>query len=270
MYKTFYTGGLMKIGNSLMAYHRQNRFYEIFNHEGLLIKKAHIQSVINVSRNIAEFQHSNVDMEFLALCAEHHDDGRVNQYELLGKFWDNKVSHNTLGIERLNAFLLTQNNPEIDKSLEILRDVMLYHGRMWLTNLSKESLPYVEIVTAADDFENACSCVTYLLDEVKNDAKGYIAANPTTDQTQVSSYVFDHFKRGEKFDKSKYCTTYGEYIIFAATLATNCIRKYSDIAKVALAQTYNGMTVVENFHEIFKATLTPEMAEEAFEVLSSF
>lgn len=260
----------MQISNSLMEYHRQNRFHEIFNREGLLNKKAHIQNVINASRAIAEFQHSNVDMDFLALCAEHHDDGRVNQFDLLGKFYDAKLSHNTLGIERLNAFLLSCKNPEIDESIEILRDVMMYHGRMWLTALSDKSKPYVELVTAADDFENACSCVNYLLDEVKTDAKGYIEKNPEADQTEVSDYVFEHFKNGEKFDKSKYCTTYGEYIIFAATLATNCTKRYADIARLALSQSYDGVTILERYRAIFQATLKPEMAEKAFQILSNF
>lgn len=260
----------MNINNSLMAYHRQNRFFDIFNTEGLLGKKNHIEKVITLSCSIAQFQHSNVDMEFLRLCAEHHDDGRVNQYELLGKFYDGKVSHNTLSIERLNAFLLKCENFVVDESIEIMRDVMLYHGRTQLANLSDTSRLYVEIITVADDFENALSCVNYLLKEVETDAKGYIENAPERDQTEVSDYVFEHFKAGEKFDKMKYCTTYGEYIVFAATLATNCIKRYTDIAKVALLQRdENGKTILERYSDVFHATLTPEMAEKAFAVLSS-
>lgn len=260
----------MNVNNSLMAYHQRNRFFDIFNTEGLLGKKQHIENVIKLSSAIAQFQHSNVDMEFLRFCAEHHDDGRVNQYELLGKFYDGKVSHNTLSIERLNAFLLKCENLVIDESIEIMRDVMLYHGRMQLAKLSDVSRLYVEIITAADDFENACACVEYLLDEVRKDEKGYIENDPERDQTEVSDYVFEHFKAGEKFDKMKYCTTYGEYIIFAATLATNCIKRYTDIAKVALMQQdENGKTILERYRDVFQATLKPEMAEKAFTVLAS-
>lgn len=259
----------MNISNSLRAYHYANGYFDIFNSEGLFGKKKHIEKVIVLSCAIAKFRHSDVDMEFLQLCAEHHDDGRVNQYELLGKFYDGKVSHNTLGIERLNAFLLKCEDFAIDESIEVMRDVMLYHGRMKLANLSDVSRSYVEIITAADDFDNACACVNYLLDKVKTDAKGYIENNPERDQTEVSNYVFEHFKAGEKFDKMKYCTTYGEYVIFAATLATNCIKQYTDIAKVALMQRdENGKTILERYNDIFQETLQPEMAKKAFAVLS--
>ena len=260
----------MNISNSLMAYHQNNRYYDIFNAEGLLGKKAHIEKVITLSCAIAEVQHMNLDMEFLRILAEHHDDGRVNQYELLGKFFDGKVSHNSLSIERFNAFLLKQERPQINESVEIMRDVMLYHGRIHLAKLSASSRPYVEVISAADDFENACACVTYLLDEVRTDAKGYVENDPARDQREVSDFVFEHFKAGEKFDKMKYCTTYGEYVLFAAMLATNCIRRYQDIAKVAIMQRdETGKTILERYGEIFRATLKPDLAEKAFTVLSS-
>lgn len=260
----------MQLSRNLLQYHWQNRYFTIFDCEGLRGKMTHIKRVIEFAHNIARYLHSPVDMKFLAICAEHHDDGRVNQHELLGKFYDGKVSHNTLSIERLNAFLLKCENAVIDESIEIMRDVMLYHGRMQLANLSDASRPYVEIISTADDFENALSCVDYLLKEVENDEKGYIESNPQRDQTEVSDFVFEHFMAGEKFDKMKYCTTYGEYIIFAATLATNCIKRYPDIAKIALLQKdENGKTILVRYKEVFEATLNPEMAEKAFAVLSS-
>ena len=137
-------------------------------------------------------------------------------------------------------------------------------------NLSPESKEYVEIITAADDFENACSCVSYLVHEVETDAKGYISKNPEADQTEVSNFVFDHFKDGVKFDKMKYCKTYAEYVLFAATLATSCIKKYGEIAKVALQQPgYEYDTILDGYKDVFRKTLTSEMADKAYDVLAS-
>lgn len=258
----------MTINKAILAYHEANRCDVIFSGDGLLGKKLHISNVISQANAIARAQHLDIEYDFLAICAEHHDDGRVNQYQLLGKFWDTEISHNVLSIDRLDKFLAQQEGLEIDSSINILRDVMLYHGRMWLTNISAESRPYVEVITAADDFENACSCVSYLVREKETDAKGYIKANPNADQTIVSDFVWEHFCQGEKFDKMKYCTTYGEYILFAATLATSCIRKYGDIAKSALSQPgYGYSSILEGFRDVFSKTLTASVAEEAYKVL---
>ena len=258
------------INKAILSYHEANRYKNIFQGEGLLGKKEHIKNVIRTSQAIADFRHSNVDREFLEICAEHHDDGRVDQYRLLGKFWDTEVTHNALGLDRFNQFLLGLGEFTIDQTIDIFRDVILYHGRMKLTNLSPESKEYVEIVTAADDFENACSCVSYLVHEVETDAKGYISKNPKADQTAVSNFVFDHFKDGVKFDKMKYCETYAEYVLFAATLATSCIKKYGEIAKVALQQPgYGYDTILAGYKDVFNKTLTPEMADKVYKVLAS-
>lgn len=260
----------MKINNAVLAYHNANRYYEIFSEEGLLGKKQHIENVIAQTKAIAKSQNLSLDMDLLAICAEHHDDGRVDQYKLLGKFWDTEVSHNVLSINRFEKFISTQEDLTIDSSIEILRDAMLYHGRMHLANLSADSLPYVEIITAADDFENALSCVSYLVKEVETDAKGYIQKNPSANQKEVSSFVWEHFCNGEKFDKMKFCTTYAEYVLFAATLATSCIKKYGNIAKVALSQEgYGYSSIIEGYRDVFSKTLNPDMAKKAISKLIS-
>lgn len=258
------------INKALLAYHQANRYTDIFVGDGLIGKKNHIANVISQTSAIAAVQHLDIDHQFLQFCAEHHDDGRVNQYEILGKFWDTEISHNVLSLDRLDKFLANQENLVVDTSVLILRDVMLYHGRMWLTNLSPESKPYVEVITAADDFENALSCVSYLVREKEEDAKGYIKSHPESDQTTVSPFVWEHFCQGEKFDKAKYCQTYGEYVLFAATLATNCIKKYGDLTITALSQPgYGYSSILEGFRDVFQKTLDNATAKKAFEVLES-
>ncbi len=255
---------------ALSYYHEANRYDVVFAEEPLLGKKRHIENVMRLGVSIANAQNLSLDNFLLLACLEHHDDGRADQYRLLGKFWDTEVSHNVLGIDRLDKFL-QHNNLKVDKGIEILRQVMLYHGRVHLlANVSGETKAYVELVTAADDFENACSCVSYLVKEVENDEKGYLKNNPNADQLTVSDYVFFHFKSGEKFDKMVWCHTYAEYVLFAATLATNCIKKYGNIAKVALSQPgYGYSSILDGYHDVFEKTLSPKMVEDAYNIISS-
>ena len=258
----------ININPALIAYHEANRCTEIFNQEGLLGKMQHTQEVVKLSKAIAVAQNSPVNLEFLEILAEHHDDGRADQFRLLGKFWDTEVSHNALGLDRLEKFLAKQENFKPDFSVDVMRDVMMYHGRQWLSELHEKSKLYVDIITAADDFENALSCVSYLVKEVEGDVKGYIAKNPEADQKAFSDFVWEHFKSGEKFDKMIYCTTYAEYILFAATLATSCIKRYGVLAKTALHQPgYGYPSILEGFKDVFSKTLYPEDADKAYHVL---
>lgn len=260
----------MEISSAVLEYHKANRYDKIFAKKDLLTKKLHVANVILIANTIAKLSHYDINDDLLAICAEHHDDGRVDQYHLLGSFIDTVVSHNVLSLNRLEHFLLQHEISKLDPSIKILRDVMLYHGRMWLTDLSKESKPYVEIITAADEFENACSAISYLLTETKNDAKGYIKQNPNIDQKNVSNFVWEHFCKGEKFDKIKYCSTYAEYVLFVATLAISCITNYHEIAKTAFLQEgYGYSSILEGYHHVFEHTLSPNMAKKAYHILKT-
>lgn len=261
----------MNINKAILQYHAENQYETIFvGAEALEDKKPHIANVITLSKAIARVQHSPVDYSFLALCAEHHDDGRVDQYKILGGFLDTEILHHVLSVKRFDEFLLQNHIDEMDDSIKIFRDVMLYHGRMEVADLSDESKLYVQIISVADDFENACSCVSYLVREVQTDAKGYIREKPKNNQKFVSTFVWEHFCKGKKFDKMKYCHTYAEYVLFAATLATSCIKKYGDIARAALSQAgYGYSSILEGYKDVFSKTLSPDMAEEAYDTLVS-
>ena len=258
----------MKINESILMYHKMNRYDQIFSKKELMGKRNHIKNIIPLANIIANTLHYDIDSNFLAICSEHHDDGRVDQYELLGNYNDTIISHNVLSINRFNKFLSEHEFHEFDTSIQIFHDVLLYHGRTWLTTLSEESNPYVEIVTIADNFENALSCVSYLLKEVETDAKGYRKKNPCADQKAVSDYVWKHFCEGKKFNKLEYCTTYAEYILFATTLFINCITNYESVAKLAFSQLdYNIPSILESYHTIFQQTLSPKMEKEAYQIL---
>lgn len=258
----------LKINPAILSYHNANRYYDIFSEEGLRGKKIHIKNVIPLSINIANFLGYVVDMDFLAICAEHHDDGYVNQYEIFGEFSGAEISHHALGIDRLNTFLANLEVLKIDSSIEILRDVILYHGRINLVDTRSKSFLYVSIVTAADDFENATSCISYLLKEMKTDAKGYIQADPKLNQKKVSNFVWQHFCDGEKFDETKHCSTYAEYVLSAATLVTSFIKQYGPVAELALVRRgYGYPSIIEGYHDVFLKTLTPNMAKKAIDVI---
>lgn len=255
---------------NLLMYHEANRYTDIFTTKELQGKLKHVEAVIKTVNAIADFQHAAVDKSLLSILAEHYDDGRVDQYRLLGKFWDTEVSHNVLGVDRLEKFV-THNNLEVDTEILLLQNVMMYHGRQHLApQLTVEEKVYIDLVTAADDFENATSCVSYLIKEVENDEKGYSAANPEANQKEVTSdFIWYSYSTGRKFDKMQYCKTYADYILFAGTLATACITKYNEVAKTALMQPgYGYSSILEGFKVTFEKTLTAEDAERAYTVLS--
>lgn len=259
------------MNNALKSYHESNRYTIIFTDKvpELAIKRMHIQRVKETARAIAQVQRSTVDKELLDILAEHHDDGRVDQYEILGKFWDTELHHCMLGAERLEAYL-HDNQFDFDPETDLLWKVMKYHGRLDIAeNVSEEEREYIEIISAADDFENGTSCVSYLIHEIDTDAKGYKTANPEDNQKTVTSQmIWDCYENGKKYDKLKYCHTYADYILFAGMLATNCIMKYGKIAKTALQQPgYGYNSILEGFKATFEYALESQDATKAYKIM---
>ena len=253
----------------IFSYHNTNRYFNIFrgNNE-LLRKRFHIENVLKYCEMLFEIQKPNLNKELFLISAEHHDDGRINQFEILGNFDDTKVSHNTLGVDRLHKWIQTNTDENliIDFAIDILRDVMAYHG---IPNLCSDeyTLPYVELVSNVDEIENSFSCVSYLLDEINFDRKGYIKNNPKKDQKYVSDFVFNCFKNGQKFDKMKYCNTYAEYVLFSAVLFINSVNKYEFARKIALKEGYGYDSIFEGFKYVFSKSLTGIMSKESYNIL---
>lgn len=270
------------VSDLLLAYANQHKASDIFvGSPALETKRQHIENVVSLVSRLYETSpmKSLYCYDLLVICAAMHDIGRKKQFELLGKFWDTEVSHNVLGVDHLDSWLAKQmanykfamqiRTAEVQAQINILRDVILYHGRQDLC-FNVGSKPYVDMVTAADDLENAAACISYLIREVEEDAKGYRKANPDADQKQVSDYVFDHFKKGEKFDKSVYCHTYAEYVLFAATLMTSSCKKHMFASSLLKEPGYGYASILEGYKDVFFKTLTPEMAEKAYDVLREY
>lgn len=259
---------------NLKKYHEDNRAAKIFSSSSeaaLITKQSHIVSVVDLAVAIANLKKQKVDIDLLKVLAEHHDDGRVDQYKLLGKFWDTEVSHFCLGVERVNKYITQNSDVEVDEEIDLLRKVMEYHGRMHLlpVGTTDEEKMYISIISEADTFENATSCISYLMREAEEDAKGYRTENPEMDQKTVTNpQIWVWLSNGEKFDKFKYCHTYADYILFAATLATNCIKQYGEMAKECfLTPAYGFESRLEGFDITFEKCLSLEDAERAKNIL---
>lgn len=259
------------MNESLKSYHLNNRYTDIFSDDvpALATKRIHIQRVKETARAIAQVQRSTVDKELLDVLAEHHDDGRVDQYELLGKFWDTEKHHCVLGAERLEGYL-HENKLDFDTETNLLWNVMMYHGRLDMAeDVTEREREYIELISAADDFENATSCVSYLIREIETDAKGYVADLTTDDMTKVTSQmIWDCYESGTKYDKLKYCHTYADYVLFAGMLAINCIKRYGKIAKTALQQPgYGYSSILEGFKATFEYALKWNDAVKAYKIM---
>lgn len=257
----------------LMQYHLRNRYFDIFNGcDALDTKRLHIENVLRFTEKLFNTMYSSceIDKELLLFCAEHHDDGRVDQYRLLEKFCDTEVSHSSLGVDRFDKWVYNNSFvAPLNQSVQIFRDVLLYHGRPQLC-ITEASKPYVYLITGADDLENAAACVSYLIREVESDAKGYCNEYPKANQHFVSDFVFEHFASGEKFDKIKYCKTYAEYVLFAATLMTSCIKKYNFAKELLLQPGYGYTSILDGYKYVFEHTLSNEMAKKAYMVLKQY
>ena len=237
--------------------------------EAIARKRTHVEMV---TKYVEYFATEDMDYELLHFCAKHHDDGRGIQYiDQGGKLDDRKKSHSEYGTEMFLNFI-HERNLKLDSEAQICLDVIKYHGYPGSLSelpISDESRKYVEAVRSADSLENAVSCVSYLLINVKYDEKGYVEANPQLDQTFVSDEVWKHFVKGEKFDKMKLCHTYAEYILFASTLATDAVCKMGEIArKIMHSSGYGYSSIMEGYKHIFNEVLSKEMSPKAYEIFA--
>lgn len=162
------------------------------------------------------------------VAAKYHDIGRFPQLELLGSFNDGKILHHYLG-EDFIARALYKGELEPSKELDAIRQTVSYHARMkympYQAEIPEDVVSIVDAVGRADDIENGCiGAVGYVEREAKTDVKGYVKNNPEADQSKVSAEVWEFFKRGEKFDKMKYCKTYADYTLFASVLAITALK----------------------------------------------
>ena len=251
-----------------------------------LAVKGKIDHIIRVT----DIVNKNWDDDMARIAAKMHDIGRFSQYEILGKFDDSKVLHHYLG-EDFIARALYQGKLEASLELDILRAVVKYHGRdrfmPFREEIPESAKSLIDIVSRVDDLDNGCiGAVGYLVGQAETDAKSYKANNPDLDMKSLSLEVLEFFKKGEKFDKMKYCKTYADYALFAAVLAIQALKgKDRELALDVMAnykcsrraKDENGKDVeiiyenaIEGYEDIFKILLSSKDKQTCMNVLEGF
>lgn len=253
------------------AYHNAHRCTQLFQSPEINRKSGHVQRVVKLFEDFPDlFISSEMDRELSLICAEHHDDGRMLQYQKTSNLDDMHFSHQDAGAQMLDEFCITNGTPfcEFPKDIIILRNVMLYHGKLDyvdIGHLIPESIPYVIAVTAADELENSMSCVSYLKCEYDNDEKGL------SYEHYISSEVRDWYAKGEKFNKQKYCTTYDEYVLFAGMLAVHVLKRYGSVARELFKKPGFGYSSISmGFYTVFHELLLPKDADWAYSVMHQY
>lgn len=241
---------------------------------GLGAKSTHTENVMCIAAEIA-LDNTELNYELVAVCAFMHDIGRRRQFDLIGCFNDREVDHRKLGKEMLDEYISEHNIDGTNVIWSIVRDVIQYHGLEKDWHLANPvSIPYLEIISAADDIENGCiGALGYLEYESANDVKGYKMADPSRDQRDLNPELLGYLERGEKFNKLVLCHTYAEYFVFAAMLAVNSCNKFGAIAKDAMKllvyTTEEGVRLdaIDGYCHIFNRYLHPKDAEIACHIM---
>lgn len=256
------------LSNILQKYHETHRAEILFANSGIARKAGHVQRVKGLIKDYPNFfLDSSMDFELALICAEHHDDGRLLQYEQTGKLDDNFFSHQSAGLQMLHNFCLANKVPPTfaPQDIQILGDVMMYHGKLEQissTIISPQSMPYVKAISKADILENSMSCVSYLKQNYYGNEKNL------SYEHYISAEVWEFYTTGTLFSKIDFCKTYDEYILFAGTLVISSIKKYDTLAKKLFRSPGFGYpSILEGFHDIFDELLLKEDAEKAYQIM---
>lgn len=247
-------------------------------------KLRHIDSTVEL---VGLLEVDDKDKEVLRAGAKYHDVGRYWQYKLIGSFDDRIVSHIDIGAEYVESMIKSGELPE-GRETEYLLNMTRYHGRDTSeAGLDWDNQRYVELITAVDRIQNSCiGALDYLEREKITDAKHYACelqqANPASSaehiadaMTQVSPEVWEHYERGETFDKIKLCQTYADYFLFAMTLGMNYLQHDDPVVRNLAKKCYaitneNGKTVAEAYRDILEKHVDPEYAGRAADILKGF
>lgn len=253
------------------AYHDAHRCTQLFQTPGIERKAGHVQRVTQLLREFPDlFISAEMDAELTLICGEHHDDGRLLQYQQTGKLDDKHFSHQDAGAKMLDEFCIVNGTSfcNFPEDVLILRNVMLYHGKIDYVDIRQilpASIPYVRAITAVDELENSTSCVSYLKREYDNDEKSL------SYEHRISPEVRRWYANGEKFNKLKYCTTYDEYILFAGMLAINALKQYGEVSQTLFKKPAFGYDSISmGFHEVFHELLLPQDADWAYHIMHQY
>lgn len=237
-------------------------------------KTKHVRNVIRLGEKLVT---EEVDAELLQIALQLHDIGRSVQWNAIRSFNDRLVNHRYNALQMVEQFIRNEKC-EITPDWIVVTDVMQYHGVPHMNGfVGAVSMPYVKLVSLADDVENGCNgALGYLEDEKARDDKHYIQDSPYRDQRDLNPELLGYLERGEKFNKMTLCHTYAEYFVFAAMLAVNACNNAGEIAKEAMKdkcycyEDHDGvhwLDAVEGYCHIFEKHLYEKDAKIACEIM---
>lgn len=235
-----------------------------------------VQRKIIHSKTTSQLAKSNFDNEVLRVAMKFHDIGRFKQYDLIKSYDDKIISHYELG-KAIIEEELHKNNIEPSKELDMIKAVIMYHGgTKYISNnekLDNESLELVEMSSRIDALDNGCRGVfLYIEDECLKDSKNYKKNNPNLDMKSVSNDVLNMFLDGKSFDKIKYCKTYADYILFAASLAIKSLTGPDKIIAKKIMNQKCGKyeNALEGYEDLFKKFIDPNLFDICIECVYNF
>ncbi len=249
-------------------YKMENLFSSAYSID-MWFKACHINFMTTIAMKLAEGD-DNINPELLRICCLHHDDGSALQYKQYGEFNDNKVSHYALGLDMLDHYLMA-HKISVTPQIHILRACIYYHNRIELAgnSLDEETKKYVQLVSDANEIEKKCLAPAGYLDhKIANDKFYHRRPNSQADK-QIRPEVFEAYENGGWTQEFFGCNSSAEEILFEATIAIECIKKYGDIAKWAMRNIncYTYSSAFTGYTQLFRRYLSRADAERAISIM---
>lgn len=241
---------------------------------GLGGKTKHVENVVRLGMKLPQ---DSLNPELLQIALQLHDIGRSIQWAVSKSFSDRDINHRYIAVQMVEQFIRAEKC-ELTPDWVVVTEVMQLHGAPHMNLLAHDyALPYIKIVSLADDIENGCNgALGYLEDEKARDDKHYIQDAPYRDQRDLNPLLLGYLERGEKFNKMTLCHTYAEYFVFAAMLAVNACNNAGNIAKEAMKDKcycyeddfgIHWLDAVEGYCHIFEKHLHEEDAKIACKIM---
>lgn len=241
---------------------------------GLGGKTKHVQNVVRLGMKLPS---DDLNPELLRISLQLHDIGRSVQWSVSKNFSDREMNHRYIALQMVERFVRTEKC-KVSSDWIVATEVMQYHGVPHMYGFAHDfALPYIQLVSLADDIENGCNgALGYLEDEKERDDKHYIEDAPYRDQRELNRELLGYLERGEKFNKMALCHTYAEYFVFAAMLAANACNNAGNVAKEAMrdkcycyedSDGIHWLDAVEGYCYIFSKHLYEEDAAIACKIM---
>ena len=241
---------------------------------GLGGKTKHVQNVVRLGMKLPS---DDLNPELLRISLQLHDIGRSVQWSVSKNFSDREMNHRYIALQMVERFVRTEKC-KVSSDWIVATEVMQYHGVPHMYGFAHDfALPYIQLVSLADDIENGCNgALGYLEDEKERDDKHYIEDALYRDQRELNRELLGYLERGEKFNKMALCHTYAEYFVFAAMLAVNACNNAGNVAKEAMrdkcycyedSDGIHWLDAVEGYCYIFSKHLYEEDAAIACKIM---